>query len=56
MPRLRNTTSGVVVNVDDATAARLVGDWKPHGEGAEQDKPAPKKSTRRKASTTKDDE
>ena len=27
MPRLRNTRSGVVVNVDDDTASRLDGEW-----------------------------
>lgn len=29
MPRLRNSLSGVVVVVDDATAATLGGEWSP---------------------------
>lgn len=36
MPRLRNTASGVVVNVDDDTASRLWGEWVP----ADGDAPA----------------
>ena len=43
MPRLRNK-AGVVVNVDDATAARLGSDWQPADEGDEK-KAAPKRST-----------
>lgn len=40
MPRLRNDKTGVVVNVDDATAGRLGGDWSP----VEQSKQATKKT------------
>lgn len=29
MPRLRNTATGAVVNVNDATAARLGSGWAP---------------------------
>lgn len=36
MPRLRNARTGVVVNVTDETAARLMGAWE------KADKPAPK--------------
>lgn len=43
MPMLRNTTTGVVVNVDDETAARLVGQWEP----VAQEKPARKRSSRK---------
>jgi len=37
MPRFRNTRTGSVVNVDDATAARLGAEYQP------LDKPAPAK-------------
>ncbi|MCG7284969.1 hypothetical protein MHY85_03150 [Cellulomonas sp. ACRRI] len=33
MPRLRNSRTGVVVNVDDDTASRLDKDWKPFEHG-----------------------
>jgi len=29
MPRLRNSVTGVVVNVDDVTAGRMNSEWKP---------------------------
>ena len=29
MPKLRNKKTGVVVNVDDVTAARLGSEWRP---------------------------
>lgn len=52
MPRLRNVESRVVVNVDDATAARLVGRWvpadQPLDEADKTDKPAPARRTRKK--------
>lgn len=52
MPRLRNTRSGVVVNVDDVTAARLGDGWEvvgaqPQEKADETKKPQPR---RRKAS------
>lgn len=50
MPRLRNTTTKVVVNVDDATAARLGGGWEP------VDKPKKPAPRRRKATTDDGDE
>jgi hypothetical protein len=51
MPRLRNTQSGVVVNVDDDTAARLGSEWEA------ESKTASKKSasTRKSSSTASDD-
>lgn len=47
MPRLRNTVTGVVVNVDDDLAAQLGAAWEPAGEG----KPA---GSTRKRSRAKD--
>ncbi len=40
MPRLRNSQTGAVVSVSDATAARLGGEWVP----AEQQEAEPTKS------------
>lgn len=34
MPRLRNSKTGVVVNVDEAAAARLGTEWVPASKGA----------------------
>ncbi|MET0887901.1 MAG: hypothetical protein ABWX92_15800 [Mycetocola sp.] len=34
MPRLKNIQNGAIVNVDDATAARLGSGWRPAGETA----------------------
>lgn len=42
MPKFRNTRTGSVVNVDDATAARLGPEYEPLG------KPAPAKPTRQR--------
>lgn len=50
MPRLINADSGVVVNVDDKTAARLVGNWKPAGKSAE-----PKRKPKARQSSKSDD-
>lgn len=48
MPRLRNVESRVVVNVDDATAARLVGKWIPADQPDSDEKPSkPAPATRR---------
>lgn len=47
MPRLRNTRTGSVVNVDDATAARLGAEYEP------LDKPEPAKPTRRRKAPAK---
>lgn len=44
MPRLRNVNSGVVVSVDDETAARLDAEWVP----AEEAGTAPTKRARPK--------
>lgn len=44
MPRLRNTATGVVVNVDERTVAGLPGKWVP----VEKPKPAPVKRGRKK--------
>lgn len=38
MPRLRNSDSGVVVNVDDVTAAQLEGNWEPADKKAEPER------------------
>lgn len=48
MPRLTNSATGVVVNVDDATAARLGAEWA----AAEKSKPKapPKKAAASKSS------
>lgn len=46
MPRLRNTRTGSVVSVDDATAARLGPDYQPIEVKAEA---APKRSRRKPA-------
>lgn len=43
MPRLRDTRSGVVVSVDDATAARLGAAYEP-AEGSDKKAPSGKKS------------
>lgn len=55
MPRLRNTGTGCVVNVDDETAARLIrrefdmGTWEPlDAPDAETDDPKPVKRTTRR--------
>lgn len=42
MPRLRNTTSGVVVNVDQATADRLGQGWESADKKSAETKAAPK--------------
>ena len=49
MPRLRSTKSGAVVSCSEATAASLGAEWEP------VDKPAPaaKKTTAKKASSSK---
>jgi len=46
MPRLRNTRTGVVVNVDDGTAARLSAEWV-------EDKPETAKRPARQKKTEK---
>lgn len=55
MPRLRNSRTGVVVNVSDATATRLGDEWT-SAEGKPE--PAPKKKTpaRRRKAASSDDE
>lgn len=45
MPRLRDVRTGVVVNVDDATAERLSATHKPMS-SARPAKPAPSRSTK----------
>lgn len=52
MARLRNTSSGVVVNVDDDTAARLGAGWEPADAPDSTEKP---KTTRRRTATKSDD-
>ena len=52
MPRLRHATSGVVVNVDDATAARLGAGWEPADAPDSTEKP---KATRRRTAAKSDD-
>lgn len=48
MPRFTNSVTGVVVNVDEATAAQLGSDWAPAVGKAEPQKPDAKpKRTRR---------
>lgn len=44
MPRLRDTRTGVVVNVDDATASALGAAYKPVSEKATAKKASPSKS------------
>lgn len=51
MPRLRNEVTGVIVNVDDATAKTL-GDTAAGGSWVDADK-AESKTATRKSSTTK---
>lgn len=51
MPRLRNTTTGVVVNVDDETAAQLGQGWEP---ADAKDAGSTKRPTRGRASSKKD--
>lgn len=49
MGRLRNSLTGVVVNVDDETASRLNSEWEPAGSGEqseEKPKRAPRKSSK----------
>ena len=48
MPRLMDTARGVVVNVDDATAAQLGAEYKPIAEQAEPE-PAPEVEPEKKA-------
>lgn len=47
MTRLRNTKTGVVVNVDGATAERLGSDWMADPAANESEKP--RRTTRKKA-------
>lgn len=47
MPRLRNSVTGVVVNVSDETAATLGPEWKPLDKSEPQKKPAPKRATKK---------
>lgn len=51
MPRLRNVRSGVVVSVDDDTAARLGSAYEPV-----EGKPAPKRAAKRAATRKSDTE
>lgn len=48
MPRLRSKLTGVVVSVDDDTAARLAGEYEPLDDPA----PAKKATAKRTAKTT----
>ena len=48
MPRFTNSVTGVVVNVDEATAAQLGPDWDQAGGGAESDD-KPRRSRARKS-------
>jgi len=43
MPRLTNKATGVVVNVDEATAARLGADWATEGESTKRKPGRPRK-------------
>lgn len=52
MARLRNSLTGVVVDVDDATAARLGGHFEPADKPAES-KPDPKPAPKRRAPVRK---
>ena len=45
MPRLRNTLTGSIVNVDDLTAAHLGSEWEPVKESAPEKKAEPRKTT-----------
>lgn len=47
MPRLRNSVTGVVVNVDDATAEQLGADWSPTAGKAEPKSPDAEEKPRR---------
>lgn len=50
MPRFTNTATGVVVSVDEATAAQLGAEWSPVGGGVDSDDtkiPEPKTRARR---------
>lgn len=49
MPTLRHVQSGAVVNVSDATAARLGSEWGPLEEKKAQAKPATKRAQARKS-------
>lgn len=51
MARFRNTRNGVVVSVDDDTAARLGSAYEPV-----EGKPAPKKTAEKKPAAKKSDE
>ena len=46
MPRLINSETGVVVNVDDDTAARLNAEWKQEARKAPAKKAAASKSSK----------
>jgi len=49
VPRLTNSQTGVVVNVDEATAAQLGPEWGPAGGGAKSDDDTKTTTRRRKA-------
>lgn len=49
MPRLRNLQSGAVVNVSDATAARLGSEWGPVAQSAPKKTPAKKAASPKKS-------
>ena len=53
MPRMRNSQTGVVVSVDDATAARLGAAYEPIKAEAPESKPDPKPATKRRAPVNK---
>lgn len=44
MPRFTNSLTGVVVNVDEATASQMGSDWAPSAGKAEPRKPTSRKS------------
>ena len=47
MPRFTNSLTGVVVNVDDATAAQLGADWSPAAGKADSKSPDTEEKPRR---------
>ena len=56
MPRLRNTRTGSVVNVSDATAARLGADYEPVDASEAEAEKKPQRRARKAAKKSTDDE
>ena len=56
MARFKHVQSGAVVNVSDATAARLGSEWQSHEDEATTEEKSDEKPRRRRSSSRKSDQ